>query len=65
MIDNTKYLMQFEMKNNFCHIVYTKIYTHGFFNLMVHNILQSDLHGFKAFVLNNLTIIFVPPMWLQ
>jgi hypothetical protein len=27
--------------------VYHK-YTHGFFNLMVHNILQSDLHGFKC-----------------
>jgi len=27
---------------------------------MVHNILQSDSHGFKAFVSSNLTIIFVP-----
>lgn len=36
-------------------------YTHGFLNLMVHNILQSDLHGFKAFVSSNLPIFFVPP----
>ncbi len=27
---------------------------------MVHNILQSDLHGFKAFISSDLTIIFVP-----
>jgi hypothetical protein len=40
--------------------VYHK-YTHGFLNLMVHSILQIDLHGFKAFVSSNLTIIFVPP----
>jgi len=49
------------MKNIFCHIVYIINIPMVFLNLMVHNILQSDLHGFKASVSSNLTIIFVPP----